>query len=219
MVVRNGARAVEQALAVTYAPLDARPALTALLGLDAALGDILRTTREPIVGQMRLVWWRDALERLDHAPPPAQPILQAIARDVLPHRVIGAALSEMTGGWERLLEGPVLAEEALAAHARERGGRLFTLAAAVLGASGDPYEAAGEGWALADLAGHLSDRVTAGHAAAMARERLATARAARWSRRGRALGALALIAAADLDTGTAGPGRVLRLLAHRLTGY
>lgn len=216
------ARAAERVLVVSYALPLGRGALIAMLALDETLGSILRTTREPIVGQMRLVWWRDALERLDHAPAPApaQPILQAIAGDVLPRGVTGAALSEMTSGWEQLLAGPALAEEALAAYARDRGGRLFTLAATALGASGDRYEAAGEGWALADLAGHLSDRPTAELAAAMAKDRLATARSGRWSREGRALGALALIAGAELDAATPrGPRHVLRLLAHRLTGY
>ena len=43
-------------LAMTYAPATKRPALEALFALDDTLAGILRTTREPLVGQMRLTW-------------------------------------------------------------------------------------------------------------------------------------------------------------------
>jgi phytoene synthase len=53
----------ERALALSYAPASTRPGLEALFALDTALGTILKTTREPIVGQMRLTWWYEALGR------------------------------------------------------------------------------------------------------------------------------------------------------------
>src|SRR3546814_17336884 len=60
----------ELALAICYAPRKARAALAALFALDATLADVLRTTTEPMLGQMRLTWWHDALTRLEAAPPP-----------------------------------------------------------------------------------------------------------------------------------------------------
>ncbi len=217
--VTADARGAERALVLRYAPVTGRPALAAILSLDDALAQILRTTREPIVGQMRLVWWRDALERLDTAPAPAEPVLQALAGDVIPRGIGGGELSRMTAGWEALLGPAALDEEAIEAHARERGGRLFSLAARALGADGDPAALAGEGWAMADLAGHLSNEVLAISITDRARDRLTSAMAHRWSRRGRALGALALGALADLDATPIGaPKRVARLFVHRLTG-
>ena len=65
----------ERALALSYA-VEGRDALAALLALDDALARLLRSTREPALGQMRLAWWREALERLDTAPPPAEPVLR-----------------------------------------------------------------------------------------------------------------------------------------------
>src|SRR3546814_7046937 len=53
----------ELALAICYAPRKARAALAALFALDATLADVLRTTTEPMLGQMRLTWWHDALTR------------------------------------------------------------------------------------------------------------------------------------------------------------
>ena len=73
------ARSAERALALSYAAETVRPGVAALFSLDDTLGQILRTTREPLVGQMRLTWWHEALRALDGAPPPAQPVLQALA--------------------------------------------------------------------------------------------------------------------------------------------
>jgi phytoene synthase len=64
-------------LALSYAQAPGRGALGALLALDDALAQLLRTTREPALGQMRLAWWREALARLDHDPVPAEPVLSA----------------------------------------------------------------------------------------------------------------------------------------------
>ena len=81
---------VERRLALAYAPRERRALLTALFGLDDALASILRTTREPMVGQMRLTWWYNALTAIDAGPPPAEPVLQALARDALPCGIGGA---------------------------------------------------------------------------------------------------------------------------------
>ncbi|PAX08471.1 squalene/phytoene synthase family protein [Sphingomonas lenta] len=206
----------DRALILTYTPPASRPGLEALLALDDTLGRILRTTREPMVGQMRLTWWFEALERLDREPPPAEPVLRALAGEVLPRGVTGTTLAGMVEGWEVLLEEP-LGETALRTFARERGGRLFRAAAAVSGAADEQAAVAGEGWALADLASNLSDRQVAARARELARARLVEAMGWRWSRAGRALGALALLARFDLEGGS-GAGRVGRLLLHRLTG-
>ena len=205
----------EWVLALSYAPRDRRAGLEALFALDATLGRVLRTTLEPMVGQMRLAWWREALVRLDSAPPPAEPVLQALASDVMPFAVTGAALAEMIDGWEVLLG--TIDKRAIADHGKSRGAILFDQAARVLGASGDPLAKAGEGWALTDLAAHLSDPVMAAQARSVAGPLLATATRHRWSRRGRALGALAHSSRLNL-AGPATPWRVARLAWHRLTG-
>jgi phytoene synthase len=210
----------ERALALSYAPVPTRPGLEALFALDTALGTILKTTREPIVGQMRLTWWYEALGRLDAAPPPAEPVLQALAHHVVP-QVAGTTIATIAEGWEALLETP-LDDAAVERFARLRGGQLFAAAASLLAVSDDRIAAAGEGWALADLSLRLSDPQRAAAVAAMARGRLDTALTGRWPRRARSLGALALLARADLtapEHPAGSPKRVGRLLLHRLVGY
>jgi phytoene synthase len=204
-------------LALSYAPVRSRAALDALFALDTALGNVLRTTREPLVGQMRLAWWREALLGLDASGAPAEPVLQSLADAVLPLGITGGTLSEMVEAWEPLL-GDIGAGGSIDDQARLRGRALFAMAGcAVDAAPGDPVEDAGEGWALADLAANLSDPALASQARERAATMLAHARRPRWSRNGRALGALALIADRQLS-GPIPPTFVLRLARFRLTG-
>jgi len=203
-------------LAFSYAPDRSRAALEALFALDTALGNILRTTSEPLVGQMRLAWWREALQSLDTSGAPAEPVLQSLTALALPLGIAGAALGAMVDGWEPLLGDSGLGS--IEDHARLRGRALFAMAGVALDAAeGDPVGEAGEGWALADLAANLSDPALASQARERAAAMLAHARRSRWSRNGRALGALALIADRQLS-GPVPPRFVLRLARFRLTG-
>jgi phytoene synthase len=225
MIDGNQMRDPETDLSLHYASRAVLSGISTLFALDATLAQVLRTTREPLVGQMRLTWWHEALTRLDTAPPPGEPVLQGLARDVLPHGVPGARLARMIDGWEELLEPGTLDHEAILRHATARGEILFEAAAIVLGASEkDPIALAGRGWALADLGRHLTDRNAAGRALALAVAPLAEATQRRWSRAGRPLGGLAHIARLNLAVPLeqplplGAPGRVARLLFHRLSG-
>jgi len=203
-------------LALSYAPDRSRAALDALFALDTVLGKVLRTTREPLVGQMRLAWWREALRELDMSGAPAEPVLQSLAAAVLPLGIEAQALSGMVDAWEPLLDD--IETGAIDDHSRLRGRTLFGMAARALGtATDDPVGEAGEGWALADLAANLSDPTLASRARERAATMLASVRRSRWSRNGRALGALALVADRKLS-GQISPTFVLRLAWFRLTG-
>ena len=215
----------ERELAFSYARAASRAGLAALFALDAALANILRTTREPMVGQMRLTWWHEALTRLDSAAPPAEPVLQALAREITPRGISGARLAGMIDGWEELLDAETLGDAAFGRHADARGAALFAMAGEVLGTCDtDPVEPAGKGWALADLGRHLNDRSSSERALRLAAPPLAEAGRMRWSRAARPLGALAQIArmnlAVPLDQPLpiGAPRRVGRLLLHRLWG-
>ncbi|UZK70115.1 hypothetical protein OKW76_03420 [Sphingomonas sp. S1-29] len=215
----------ERSLALSYAgDARARAGLAAMLALDATFGNVMRSARDPMLAQMRLTWWHDALTKLDTAPPPAAPILQALAADVLPLGVKGAELAGLIEGWEALAEGEPGDRAVRLAYARQRGGHLFALAARLLGDARFDTAGAGQGWALADLARNLADPAAAAAARTEAETALAPALARRWPGSLRSLGALAHIAAMDLRTPAdqplpaATPGRVARLAWHRMTG-
>jgi phytoene synthase len=203
-------------LALSYAPRGKLAGVKALFSLDAALGQVLRTTSEPMVGQMRLAWWREALTRLDVTPSPAEPVLESLARDALPLGATGTALSRMADGWETLLGD--IDDDALTSYANDRGAILFEQAGTVIGAgSGDPLALAGRGWALADLAGNVGDAEVADRARRMANEAFGDVTGKRWSRQGRVLGALALAARLALE-GPPRPWWVARFAWHRISG-
>ena len=190
-----------------------------LFALDRQLGDIVRTTVQPLVGQMRLTWWYEALGALDTRPPPAQPLLADLAARILPRGVSGGVLASMSEGWEVLLDDERCDVASLTAFARLRGGGLFVAAGALLGSSGPMLERAGMMWALADLASNVSREAlrTQARAAAIALGEEVFAR--RWSQ-ARVLGALALDArAAMLGQGEGdGPRRAASVARFRLLG-
>lgn len=199
----------EVALALSYAPADARRRLETLWAFDARLADIVRTTTEPLIGRMRLTWWHDAVT--GDAPPAGEPLVAAVRDAALPQD----ALVRMVDGWEALLDGDDPAT--LTVYAEGRGGGLFAAAAAVLGTAAS--RRAGEGWALVDLARHHSRPEVAARALGLAQQRLAEA-PVRWERAGRPLGALAKLARRDccgLER-QGSPRRVLAAAWLALTG-
>jgi phytoene synthase len=203
----------ERRLILTYVPASMRDAMVALFALDDTLAQIVRTTTQPMIGQMRMTWWHTALEALDTAAAPAEPVLGALQKHVLPHGVFGADLGHVVEGWEELLE-PELEVGGMLRYAEGRGAALFAAMAAVTN-SADVTSDAGRGWALADLAEHASDATLRARAEALARPLLDTATKQRWSREGRAMGAMVHLA----RMGDASPPRrAMRALWHRLSG-
>jgi phytoene synthase len=144
-------------LALTYVPLRSRGALAALFAVDVAMGDVVRTTKEPMLGPIRLAWWRERLEELDEATAaPSEPRLQAVERELLPRSVSGHDIAALEDGWLRLFDPfPWNIETSEAIWLR--GNLLFGLGARVLGDPGEQIQAAGGLWALVDAARHLSD--------------------------------------------------------------
>lgn len=206
----------DRRIAVASAASADRPALAALFALDQRFGAIVRAARDPLVGQMRLTWWHEALTHLDAAPPPAEPLLQAIAADLMPRGVSGHALAGLVDSWEMLLEGMTPDRPTLDRYAQARGGALFTMAGRLFADAPAMLAPAGQGWALADLAAHSRDPALAAAAREAADAALAQALANRW-RAARPLGVLALLA--RLDLGDHGPlAKSLILTRFRLGG-
>jgi phytoene synthase len=212
----------DRALALTYVPTRRRAAVGALWRLDAAFAAALAGGREPMISRIKLAWWREALERLDRAPAPAEPVLQALAEHVLPAAIAGAELAAMEEGWAILASPEALGPEALAAYARARGAVLFQFSARLLGGSALAVEEAGEAWALVDLARHCATAADSDIALAAARERVGPRR---WPSPLRPLGMLAILAARDSNPARppwesrGAPARMWRMFRHRISGY
>jgi 15-cis-phytoene synthase len=153
-----------QGIALAHAPRRCRDALSALWACDAALGRVVATTTEPMIGQMRLTWWHERLTALDAGEIPNEPVLAALADVVCHHDVTGAMLAALVEGWEALLEPLPLPEDVLRTFAIKRGDGLFAMSALIIGGT----SLGGAAWALIDFATQCSDQVTAERAWAMA---------------------------------------------------
>lgn len=215
----------ERWLAICYAPKGARGALAALFALDVSLGGVVASTSEPMIGAMRLAWWREALEKLPQSPAPAEPVLQAVAMEITDgNPAMAAELAAMVDGWLALIEVEQLDRHAIETHARERGGRLFDIAIRILGGDGDGAVAArlGRGWALVDLASRLTQPDARDMALETASAELATSITG-MAKEARPLAALAVLARRDAASGLRGrrpgaPLRQMRMLGTLLTG-
>lgn len=211
-------------LATLYAPAAVRPALFALHALDLELAQVVATTTEAMLGEIRLAWWRESLTKLDTAPPPAQPVLAALAGHALPLGVKGQALEPLEDAFLALLLDERLAGRSLDDHLDRRGGTLFGACATALGVAQPSARALGRVWALGQLVrpGIKAPPVDPDDARAIA----AAALPARLASPLRPLAALADLAVADVaralgDRPAAVPGSVprqLRLLWRVATG-
>ena len=211
----------DRRLILAYVPGRRRAALEALWRLDVTLGAVLATGRDPAISQIRLAWWREALERLDRAPPPAEPLLRALAETVLPAGVTGAELAQMEEGWALLLTPGRLGDETMMAYAEARGATLFHLSARLLGEAGAP-EGAGARWVLIDLARRASDPQEAAGARKLAAD---MSDDNMWAKPLRPLAMLDRLTKRDAKSDRkylevlGSPARMLSLLGYRLSHY
>ena len=191
-----------------YWPVGLRSAHDALFGIDEAMAEVVASASQPALGAIKLAWWRAALERLDEAPPPGEPRLHAVAKELLPRGISGADLAGIEDGWAALLD-----EEIDWARVATRGERLFAIAGRLLGADDAGLVEAGRTFALGDAA--RRGAAVPQHAMALARQQL---RALRFPARLRPLSALTCLALRDPLEPEATPARAFALLRHRFTG-
>ncbi|WP_439546004.1 squalene/phytoene synthase family protein [Sandarakinorhabdus sp.] len=137
------ARDRDRWLACLYAPASARAGLIALFALDCELAQLVASTTEPMLGEIRLAWWRERLEELDEGRAPAQPLLLALRDHALPV-LRGAELAGLEDRWLALIGSDAVP----AAHV-EGGGLLFALAARLLAGEESADEGGNEGGARA----------------------------------------------------------------------
>lgn len=220
--IADAERDPDLTLALIHTPSANRPALAALFALDEAFGQTLASASQPALGQIRLAWWREALEALDNAPPPAEPRLADAARLLLPRGIRGAELAALEGGWRRLFDAfpwTIATAEAL----RARGHLLFGLGARLLGCDPPLLESAGELWALVDAARGCRDAASRRLLLDQARGFGKPLRGISLPSKARPLGMLTAAAIRDAGRGEpfeqrGAPRRVAAMLGHRWTG-
>ncbi|MBI1779007.1 MAG: squalene/phytoene synthase family protein [Proteobacteria bacterium] len=123
-------------LASLFAPTAERQALFALYAFNVEVAKTREVVREPMLGGIRLQWWREAIEEIYAGRPPRQhevilPLAQAIRRHGLP----AEAFYRLLDAREQDLEAEPPADlVALRAYAEGTSSSLVGLALTVLGA-------------------------------------------------------------------------------------
>jgi len=158
-VVRIAARAHEhdRYLSALLAP---RPVRYDLIALAAFAGEIARVpgyVSEPMLGEIRLQWWRDTLVAQSAAPVSSgNPIADAIGAAM---RTRGLALATLggciDGHAQRLDDTPFADTAALLANLDATEGNLFALALQIAGGATDLPRDAGRAYGLARLLAEL----------------------------------------------------------------
>lgn len=133
------------------ADAQARADVIALYAFDHELARAPKVASNPLLGEIRLTWWREALDEIfDGRPVRRHPTAQALAEAVRRRGLPKAALEAMVDARYRELDPAPMSRDDLLAWARDTGGLAAELAASVL----DPQtraadaRAAGTLWAL-----------------------------------------------------------------------
>jgi phytoene synthase len=157
-------------LAALLAPRSARPGLLALAAFAAETARVpLLAAREPAIGEIRLQWWRDAIEAPNSAPRTGAPVADALRDAVADYRLPLPLLLEVIEARSFEVACAVMADDAaLRGYLWQGEGALFALAAHILSRERvDGIEAAaaacGHAYGLARLLLDLPRALSHGH--------------------------------------------------------
>jgi phytoene synthase len=145
-------------LATLFAPADKRPHLFALYAFSHEVARVREAVSAPLAGEIRLQWWRDALEGAGHGDVSANPVAAALLDTVERFRLPRSALVALVDARVfDLYDDPMPTMNDLEGYCGETSSVLVRLASLVLADGADPGHAAqagqaGVAYALAGLA-------------------------------------------------------------------
>ncbi|HVJ51316.1 MAG TPA: phytoene/squalene synthase family protein [Aliidongia sp.] len=143
-------------LATLFAPASLRPDLWALLAFNLEIARVREVVSQPILGQIRLQWWRDAIgEIYDGKPARRHEVATPLAETIKRHGLSRHRFDALIDARERdLLETPPATLAELEAYVAASAGELFALQIECLApgeAESPAIGAIGIGWGLAGL--------------------------------------------------------------------
>lgn len=145
-------------LTALFSPADRRPGLFALYAFNLEVAKIREIVSEPLLGQIRLQWWREALEGIYGGAARRHLVVEPLAETIHRHHLPQVAFDLLIEWRERDLndEAPETLE-GLIAYAAGTSSTLVSLALQTLGVGEDEVAAhdtgyhVGIAWALAGL--------------------------------------------------------------------
>lgn len=140
----------EYELAIAHTPSAIRDVLATLFALDERLARIVSQTTEPMLGQMRLAWWREMLGKPIADRPTGDAVLDAAGEHWQGRE---AGLVALVDGWEHLLADPPLTQKQAMQFSSGREQAMITVFAEV---DAVLLGQAAKRWSLADVAAKVS---------------------------------------------------------------
>jgi phytoene synthase len=143
-------------LTALFAPAERREALFALYAFNLELARARESVREPIMGRMRLQWWRESLPEIAAGQARAHEVARPLAAAVAVHGLDRLLLERLIDAREQDMEPEPPADlPALLDYARGTSSTLVELALEILGrpdpATREAGRALGIAWALLGL--------------------------------------------------------------------
>ncbi len=155
-VVRDGDP--DRYWATLFAPADKRPYLSALYAFNFEIARVRESVREAMVGEIRLQWWRDALQGEARGDVRANPVAAALDDTVVKFRLPRQALVDLIDARVfDLYEDPMPTLNDLEGYCGETSSSLIRLATLILAEGRDPggSDAAGHAGVAYAIAGLL----------------------------------------------------------------
>lgn len=139
-----------------FAPAERREALFGLYAFNIEVAQIREMVREPLLGRIRLQWWRDTLQEIRAGRRVLHPVAGALATAFASGILSHEPFEQLLGARERDLEAdPPDDVAALEAYAEGTAGSVTVLALEILGARDPDCQAVarsvGTAWALTGL--------------------------------------------------------------------
>ena len=131
-IVRQGDP--DRYLAALFVPKAARAHLLALYGLNIELSSIAAQAREPVLGEIRLQWWRDAIHKAARGQTVGHPVADAIGETLKACPLSRSRLSALIEARAFDISVKTMPDwTSLKTYLHDTAGALFQLAAEILG--------------------------------------------------------------------------------------
>jgi len=150
----------ERFLAGLYAPEAMRRPLYALYAFDIEVRRIPALVRQPLAGEVRLQWWREAIAGERAAEAAGHPVAAELQRSISAGRLPAAAFDHLlTARIRDLYDDPVATVDELEGYCGDTSAAMVRLACLVLSGGEEPggAEAAGHGGVALGIATLLAD--------------------------------------------------------------
>lgn len=211
-----------QQLSLAYAKAKNRRRYRFLFAFDNRLAEIIRSTTEPLIAQMRLAWWRDILKVAPDSRPQGEPLIALLNKiAITPYDVM--ALEQLLDGWEAVIQDFPWDKSQFEIYSKARGQAffLFGLSEEKLSSS---QSLVAQAWALWDFARHCSNATTRAAAFQRCSHILNSQGRVKLDRSGRPLSILYYLMAYDvrkteLSSDLHTPLNALRIMWHGMTGF